>query len=146
MTRRNLQMEARIENLPAILRFAVDCADRLSWAKNRLANIELVIEEAVVNVCKYAYPEGDGAIEVSCHGDQSGLRIRITDTGQPFDLLSVADPDMNADVEERQIGGLGCFLIRTLADDVTCRREGNQNVLELTFLPGKKKADHADGG
>ncbi len=139
-------MEAQVENLPAILRFLVECADRLSWTENRLADIELVIEEAVVNVCKYAYPDGDGLLEVSCQGDESSLHIRITDTGNPFDLLSVAEPDLSADIMEREIGGLGCFLIRTLADDVTCRRDGERNVLELTFLPGKKKGDSADGG
>jgi anti-sigma regulatory factor (Ser/Thr protein kinase) len=139
-------MEARVENLPAILSFALECAEKLSWTEIRLADIELVIEEAVVNVCKYAYPDGDGLLEVSCQGDENSLHIRITDTGKPFDLLSAAEPDLNADILEREIGGLGCFLIRTLADTVTYHRDGEKNILELTFLPGKKNGGRADCG
>jgi serine/threonine-protein kinase RsbW len=138
-------MEARIENLPAILRFAINCVARLDWAESRLAEIELVVEEAVVNVCKYAYQEGIGLIGISCEVDEGFIRIGITDTGIPFDLLSMAEPDLSADIAEREIGGLGCFLIRSLADEVTYSRKGDRNVLELTFLPKKSKGDNSDG-
>ena len=138
-------MEARIENLPAILAFATDCASRLDWAENRLAEIELVVEEAVVNVCKYAYQEETGLIGFFCEVSESFLRIEITDTGVPFDLLSMAKPDLTADIAGREMGGLGCFLIRSLADEVTYSRKGDRNILELTFLPKKRKGDNPDG-
>ncbi|MDD2336170.1 MAG: ATP-binding protein [Geobacteraceae bacterium] len=139
MSTQTLQIEARIENLPAIIRFATDCVAKLDWAENRLTAIELVVEEAVVNVCKYAYHNECGMIEISCEMAKSFLRIGITDTGVPFDLLSVTEPDLGADIAERQIGGVGCFLIRSLTDDVTYRREGDRNVLELSFFPTKRE-------
>lgn len=145
MPSRTLQIEARIENLPEIIRFATGCVARLDWDEDRLTAIELVVEEAVVNVCKYAYHNRFGLIEISCEAAENSLRIDITDTGAPFDLLSMTVPDLGADIAERQIGGLGCFLIRALADDVTYRREGNRNVLELSFFPTKRKGDNGDG-
>jgi len=145
MPTRTLQIEARIENLPAIIRFATDCVARFDWAEDRLTAIELVVEEAVVNVCKYAYQDGFGTIEISCKAAESSLRIGITDTGTHFDLLSMTGPDLGADIAERQIGGLGCFLIRSLADEVTYRREGDRNVLELSFFPPKRKGYNGDG-
>jgi anti-sigma regulatory factor (Ser/Thr protein kinase) len=136
-----VRYEARIENLEGILRFVADCAGELPWATLRLSDIELVMEEAVVNVCKYAYPEGTGPVEIRCEGDGTALRIRIADEGVPFDILNAAEPDLSADIMERQVGGLGCFLIRSMSDGVEYRREGDRNLLELTFLPGGK----ADG-
>ena len=129
-----LQLEARVENLPAILGFTGECATRAGFSAKRLAEVELVIEEAVVNICKYAYAGETGLIEITCQGDRAALVVHITDTGVPFDLLAVAEPDLNADISDRQIGGLGCYLIKTLADEVISRRDGNRNVLELSFL------------
>lgn len=134
MKPQTLQVEARIENLPAILGFTGECATRAGFSAKRLAEVELVIEEAVVNICKYAYVDETGLIEITCQGDTADLVVHITDTGVPFDLLAVAEPDLNADISDRQIGGLGCYLIRTLADEVTSHRDGNRNVLELSFL------------
>lgn len=138
MPPRSVRYEARIENLEGILRFVTDCAGELPWAARRLPDIELVLEEVVVNVCKYAYPEETGQVEVSCEGDGTALSIRITDEGIPFNILNAAEPDLSADILERQVGGLGCFLIRSMSDRVEYRREGDRNLLELTFLPGGK--------
>ena len=138
MPPRSVRYEARIENLEEILRFVADYAGELPWATLRLTDIELVLEEAVVNVCKYAYPEGTGQVEVRCEGDGTGLSIRIADSGVPFDVLNATEPDLSADILERQVGGLGCFLIRSMSDRVEYRREGGRNLLEMTFLPGGK--------
>jgi anti-sigma regulatory factor (Ser/Thr protein kinase) len=121
-----------------MLRFVADCAEELPWAVRRLSDIELVMEEAVVNVCKYAYPEENGQIDIRCEGDGSALRILIADSGVPFNILSAAEPDLSADILEREVGGLGCFLIRSMTDRVEYRRDGDRNLLELTFLPGGK--------
>lgn len=136
MPPRSVRSEARIENLEEILRFVAGCAAQLPWAAGRLPDIELVVEEAVVNICKYAYPEGTGPVEVGCEGDDTALCILIADAGVPFDVLNAAEPDLSADILERQVGGLGCFLIRSMTDRVEYRRDGDRNLLKLTFLSG----------
>jgi len=133
MLPRSLQLEARIVNLGSALAFVGECAAELDWAGARLPNIELVIEEAVVNVFKYAYPDGDGSVELSCAGDAESFLVRISDEGVPFDILAAPEPDLEADIEEREIGGLGCYLIRQLTDRVSYRRDGDRNLLELVF-------------
>ena len=64
-------------------------------------------------------------------GEKKGLEIIIADEGIPFNPLSVPEPDVHVPIEERMIGGLGIFMIRKLADDVTYERDGNRNVLTL---------------
>jgi serine/threonine-protein kinase RsbW len=138
MAPRSVRYEARIENLEAILMFVADCAGELPWGARRLSDIELVVEEAVVNVCRYAYPDETGPVEVRCEGDGTALRILIADVGIPFNILNAVEPDLSADILEREVGGLGCFLIRAMTDGVEYRREKDRNLLELTFLPGGK--------
>lgn len=145
MPPRSARYEARIENLEAIMRFVIGCAGELPWAAGRISNIELVVEEAVVNVCKYAYPEGDGEVEIRCEGAENALHILVADSGIPFNVLDAAEPDLCADILERQVGGLGCFLIRSMSDRAEYRREGGRNLLQLTFLsagkPGGESGD-----
>jgi len=138
MPPRSVRYEARIENLEGILGFVTDCAGEIPWAARRLPDIELVVEEAVVNVCKYAYPDQGGELEVRCVGNDTALSILIEDSGVPFNVLDAEEPDLSADILERQVGGLGCFLIRSMSDRAEYRREGGRNLLDLTFLPGGK--------
>ena len=94
--------------------------------------LQLVLEEAVVNVINYAYPEGEeGRIEVDFRIDSDGLEVTIRDEGKPFDPTQTPDVDTEAGVDEREIGGLGIFLIRQLAESVAYRRENNTNILTL---------------
>lgn len=145
MPPRSLQLEARVVNLETVLTFVNEGAAELDWAARRLSDMTLVVEEAVVNVCKYAYPEGDGTVELSTWGDADAFHVSISDSGIPFDILAAPEPDLTADIEQREIGGLGCYLIRLLTDGVIYRREAGRNTLELTFLRERKPA-HDPGG
>jgi anti-sigma regulatory factor (Ser/Thr protein kinase) len=97
--------------------------------------IELAVEEALANICLYAYPNGSGEVEVRCTQDEPRhFAIELIDSGIPFDMLSRPAPDFTVDVAQRPIGGLGIALIRALMDNATYHREGAQNILRLTAL------------
>lgn len=96
--------------------------------------IQLAIEEALVNAVNYAYPAGEsGRILLSAYYNSNAatLRFRLYDNGIYFDSTTVEAPDLSADVEERQIGGLGIFMIKNLMDSVKYYRVGSFNILEL---------------
>ena len=95
--------------------------------------LNLAVEEAVVNVMEYAYPQGETGevtIEVSVADDL--LDINIIDSGAPFDPPQKSDPDTSLPVEERSIGGLGIFLVRQVMDTVSYRRDDGKNILTFT--------------
>ncbi|NMC75623.1 MAG: ATP-binding protein [Geobacteraceae bacterium] len=138
MPPRSVRYEARIENLAGILEFVTECAGEIPWAARRLPDMELVVEEAVVKVCRYAYPQGGGEVEVRCDGDDTAFSVLISDEGTPFNVLEAKEPDLSADILEREVGGLGCFLIRSMSDRAEYRREEGRNLLKLMFLPGGK--------
>ena len=96
-------------------------------------SLNLAVEEAVVNVINYAYPEGtEGEIFIDSATSPSALTFTITDSGKPFDPTARGEVDINAGVEERPVGGLGIHLVRKIMDVVRYERRGGKNVLILT--------------
>ena len=99
--------------------------------------LHLALDEAVSNVVNYAYGEQHGMpviieAEKSADGDRSLLVIRIIDNGVAFNPLDEApEVDVTLSAEERQIGGLGIFLIRQVMDDVKYERSADQNQLTM---------------
>lgn len=98
-----------------------------------LFKIRLSVEETVENIVRYAYEDCVGWMEAGTELDSTGLHLSITlkDAGKPFNPLDKPDPDINADLDDRPIGGLGIFLCKQLMDDVTYRYEDGCNILTL---------------
>jgi anti-sigma regulatory factor (Ser/Thr protein kinase) len=98
----------------------------------RITELEVATEEALVNIVSYAYQEDIGDVEVTCMlDDDNRFIIEIEDTGVPFDILSLGEPDLTNDIAERKVGGLGVFVIKELMDDVQYLREDDKNILRL---------------
>jgi serine/threonine-protein kinase RsbW len=129
-----------LDSLYAFMDFVTSCARELGFASEKISEIELALEEVLVNIIKHAYKECgiDGDIEITCkQADDRSLVIEIADSGTPFDIFSAREPDISADIDERQIGGLGIFFVKRLMDDVRYRRENDRNILTLVV----KKTD-----
>ena len=95
--------------------------------------LNLAVEEAVVNVMEYAYPQGEtGEVTIEVSLADGKLDINIIDSGSPFDPTQKSDPDTSLPVEERSIGGLGIFLVRQVMDTVSYRRDDGKNILTFT--------------
>ncbi len=100
-----------------------------------MSPVNLAVEEALVNSVMYAYPDGGkGEIRLDAKWDAEKKEMTFTlrDSGVAFDPLSVPEADTSSDVDERQIGGLGIFLVKQLMDGVDYRREGDENILTMT--------------
>jgi serine/threonine-protein kinase RsbW len=108
------------------------CAKEQGLGDKRVNEIRIAAEEALMNIFNYAYQGKEGDVEVACKSEYGrAFIIEITDEGAPFNPLSATEPDTALDINERQIGGLGVFLMKKLMDDLRYRREDNKNILEL---------------
>jgi len=137
----DMETQAMMDNLPAWLEAISSEARRIGFDEKRIREIELALEEALVNVVHYAYDEPGGMVRISSFIDEthSFWCIQIIDEGKAFDIESAGQPDLDAPLAERQIGGLGIYLIRKLMDDVRYERRGSRNVLTLSVrLPGTR--------
>jgi len=127
-----IRVPAKLDHLHTLIDIVSNCAKEQGLGGKRINEIEIATEEALVNIFHYAYQEQEGDVEISCKTEHGrAFIIEITDAGMPFNPLSVSEPDTTLDVAERQIGGVGVFLIKKLMDDVIYRRDGNKNILEL---------------
>ncbi|MBF0517363.1 MAG: ATP-binding protein [Nitrospirae bacterium] len=131
-----IKLPAVIANLQEFLKTASSVALSRGFSAERISEIELVIEEVFVNIANYAYEGGQGDVEMLIKADEAGnLHVEFIDEGVPFDSTSVAEPDLEADVEERNIGGLGIFFMKQLMADVCYSREADKNSLKFTVVP-----------
>ncbi len=131
---KQIELPASIENLGPFMSFVNECSLECGFDNKRLMEIELATEEALVNIFSYAYPEGEGQVEMKCSfEEEKRFVIEIRDRGIPFDVLSRPDPDITAEVAERKIGGLGIFFIKKVADEARYDRDGDVNILTIIF-------------
>jgi serine/threonine-protein kinase RsbW len=95
--------------------------------------LNLVLEEAFTNIVKYAYQDQEPhSIDIEFVKNDNLLEITLIDDGLEYDPTLKEDPDINLPAEERQIGGLGIFLIKKLMDSVEYKREEGKSYLKLT--------------
>ena len=126
-----LSMSAKLENLCRFIASVSNCAKAQGFEQEKISKIELAAEEALVNIIRYAYPEGPGDVEMICKMDGGRFVIEIIDWGIPFDVTAMPDPDVAAGIPERETGGLGIFFMKKAMDEVWYRRENDRNILTL---------------
>ena len=133
---KNIRLPSHQDNLHALIGFVSGLAEKCGFPAKRVKEVELAAEETLVNILTYAYPKSVGEVDITCKEESSSrLIFEITDWGDAFDPLSLPVPDLLAELAIRRVGGLGVFLVRQMADRIEYRRQGDTNVLTLTFTP-----------
>lgn len=131
--RLHLTLETRPEELERLTTAVETLAERDNWPAALTFKVNLVLEELVLNVINYAYEESGHHVDVHLTCNADDLVIEITDEGIPFDPLQDAPaPDRESPTEERRVGGLGVYLVRTMTSDMQYRREDGKNYLTVT--------------
>jgi len=129
-----LRLPAVMESLEAFRSFLEQELEQLSLAPARRQEIELVLEEILTNIIRYAYPRRTGEVEVS-YFLEGHLRfcLSLRDWGRSFNPLEAGPPDLAPDLEQRPLGGLGLYLARQLADKIDYQYEAGANQVTLCF-------------
>ena len=97
-----------------------------------LYEINLALDEIITNIISYGFKDSlEHFISVEGTLQNNSLEIKIEDDGIAFDPLSAPEPDLNNKIDQRQIGGLGIHLVKTLMQDISYKREKEKNILIL---------------
>ena len=121
-----------IAEISRLAAFIEEVGEVFSLTPDVVFNLNLVIEEAVVNIINYAYPKEEHQyIYLSAHLREGSIVFVLTDTGKEFDPTLAPEADINLSADEREIGGLGIFLIRQIMNEVRYQRIDGKNVLTL---------------
>ncbi len=129
----SLKVETKIKELERIFAAVEDFGQKDDWSPDVIFRVNLVLEELAINIIHYGYDEGIHEIDITLTSESDALTIEIKDDGRPFDPLNDAPaPDLTSALEDRHVGGLGHYLVRTMVDEIRYRREGDRNHSTLT--------------
>lgn len=127
-----LALKNNIDEINRLHTFIEEVGEAFELPMKVVLNLNLVLEEAVTNVIMYAYPqEQNEHIYLTAKKQDDRLVFVLTDSGKAFDPTQTPDADITLSADERQIGGLGIFLIRKIMNEVKYERIDDKNVLTL---------------
>lgn len=123
--------DAKDEELDNVISFVEDELTANDCNLKTQLKMLIVVEEVFVNIAHYAYPESEGQAVISMSFEEDDVTITFEDEGIEFDPLQKEDPDITADAEHRDIGGLGIYMTKTVMDSVSYSRVDGKNILTL---------------
>lgn len=128
-----LDVEATTDNLPQVLEFIDKHLEAAGCPIKSQMQIDVAAEEIFVNIAHYAYKpdKGMAKVRVEVGGDPLSVSITFIDHGVQYDPLAKEDPDITLSAEDRQIGGLGIFLVKNTMDDISYQYVNGSNILTL---------------
>lgn len=129
---KKLTLHNNVAEVPLLAEWVEQLGEELGLEMPEVFQLNLALEEAVVNVMNYAY-EDSGLIDLSAKVVDSEIIFVLEDSGKAFDPTKVEDPDITLSAEDRDIGGLGIFLVQQLMSGVTYSREDGKNVLTMIY-------------
>ena len=129
---RTIELNNDIAEIPQLSAFIDSFAEEAGLDFSLTMSLNLAMEEAVVNVMEYAYPEGTvGKVNISASAEGDDVEFVISDSGTAFDPTAKDEVNIDLGVEDRQIGGLGIHLVRNIMDDIKYERKDGKNILNL---------------
>lgn len=130
---KELTLDATIENVTAVTSFVDGQLERLGCSPESQAQIDIAIDELFSNIAYYAYNPATGPATVRVEVAEAPLSVAITfiDSGVKYDPLAKADPDLSLSAEERDIGGLGIYIVKKSMDDVSYEYKDGRNILRI---------------
>ena len=129
---RTILLNNDVQEVPVLSVFIEGICDDMQFDKLTKSGVHLAIEEAVVNVMQYAYPEGTkGDVYLSVTADNENIRFELRDSGKAFDPTAMPEVDVESHVNKHSVGGLGIHLIHHYMDSISYEHKDNQNVLTM---------------
>ena len=126
-----LRVPAKLEGMDVILAFVSYLLDINGCSTKTRTQLRIAIEELYVNVTLYAYPDGDGWAEIRGSIEDGVATFTLIDSGRPFDPLAKEDPDTMLSGEDREIGGLGIFMVKNTMDEMEYEYRDGCNQLMM---------------
>jgi anti-sigma regulatory factor (Ser/Thr protein kinase) len=130
---KEITIAATVENIDVVTDFVNEQLESCDCPIKAQMQIDIAIDELFSNIAHYAYnPEtGDATVRVEVVEDPMAVVITFIDKGIPYDPLKKADPNTALSAEEREIGGLGIFMVKKTMDDITYEYKDGQNILKI---------------
>jgi len=130
--RKEITISNRIDELRKVEALVEEISRELHFDTEMKMNIGLALEETVSNVICYAHPQGtEASITLIAESDGHELTFVVSDQGRKFDPTLSKEPDIDISPAEREIGGMGIFIVKNIMNEVTYQRLNGKNLLTM---------------
>ena len=130
--KKELKLKNQVGELERVNRFIEEIGDELGLSIELRMDLNLVIEEMVSNVIFYAYPKDvEGEIELEAEYDGNELCFVLSDSGKEFDPTQKEDANPDINPTEREIGGMGIYIVKNIMNEVSYQRLEGKNLLTM---------------
>jgi anti-sigma regulatory factor (Ser/Thr protein kinase) len=128
-----LDILAKTENLDTVMAFVDERLEKAECPMKIQMQIDIAVEEIFVNIASYAYSPGEGPATVRVNVDDEHKFVDITfiDNGVPYDPLAKDDPDIALSAEEREVGGLGIYMVKKSMDYMKYEYTDGHNIVTI---------------
>lgn len=125
--------EAKVDQLPLVSAFVEEELEKLSCPLKIILKISIALEEIYVNIAQYGYENkgGEVTIGVGYYPEDGTVALTFIDGGIPFNPLKKEDPDITLSAEERNIGGLGIYMVKQISDAVFYENKDGENIFTM---------------
>ena len=131
--RKEICIKNKVSELEKVAQFVEEIGEELGLSMELQMNLNLVMEEMVTNVIFYAYPQDEEAdIELLAKSDGKELTFVLSDQGKEFDPTAKEDTDLDVNPADRELGGMGIFIVKNIMNKVTYQRLEGKNLLTMT--------------
>lgn len=130
---KELTIAATVENIGTVTEFVNEQLEALDCPMRAQMQINIAIDELFGNIAHYAYnPDvGDATVRVEVTEEPLAVVITFIDGGVPYDPLKAVDPDITLSADQRQIGGLGIYMVKKSMDEITYEYKDGKNILSI---------------
>lgn len=130
---KELTIDATLENISTVTAFVDEQLEQLDCPLKTKIQMDIAIDELFGNIANYAYnPDiGDATVRVEVTENPLAVVITFIDNGVPYDPLAKSDPDITLSAEEREIGGLGIYMVKKSMDDISYEYKDGKNILKI---------------
>lgn len=130
---KEMTLEATVDNIPVVTDFVDTELEALECPMKAQMQIDIAIDELFGNIAHYAYDPltGPATVRVEVDDDPMAVIITFIDHGKPYDPLAGKEPDVTLNAEDREVGGLGVFLVKKTMDEITYEYKNGQNILKI---------------
>ena len=131
---KELTVDATVENITQVTAFVDEQLEELGCPVKAQMQIDIAIDELFGNIAHYAYHPKVGAatVRVEVVNEPLSVVVSFIDHGVPYDPLAREDPNVGLALEEREIGGLGIYMVKKSMDEITYEYREGQNILRIS--------------
>lgn len=129
--KRETMIQAQTDQLDALLAMINEDLEAAGCPMEHMVSVAICAEEIFVNVAHYGYPNGEGKVRVIEEIEDQTITLELQDWGTPYNPLEKEDPDITLSAKDRQVGGLGIYMVRNMMDGVSYEYRDEKNCLKM---------------